>query len=189
MHNFGLMAKKNDVFTRMFLGAINGVLRSKLGSMCLLIAMLFLSGGLLWDATLDLYVVHHGKRVVAPVVEEYACREGGYTTRYRYPGASSGNPLHIFQSLWIDSRGASDIGVANTMGTSTCQRALGTVTVAYLPDSPRVHAVVGDRTGFLFFLIGTVCLGASMGLMWNLKRLGRDEPALALPGWPEPCHG
>jgi hypothetical protein len=26
--------------------------------------------------------------------------------------------------------------------------------VAYLPDDPRVHVVVGDRTSFLFYAIG-----------------------------------
>ncbi len=37
----------------------------------------------------------------------------------------------------------------------------------------------------LMFLIGTLCPGLSIALIWNLSRLGRDEPSLVAPGWPE----
>lgn len=184
MHRHGIFARQNDVFTTMFLGLINGILRSRLASCCLLVAMMSLATALIWNASVDQYVLREGQRVAVPVVDETWHSKSGYTTKYHYPGAGQGNPLHFFDSFFVQNGQPKDIGIANTFGTqSKCRPGQEMVTVAYLSDNPRVHVVVGDRTSFLFFAIGALCLAASGGLLWNLSRLGRHESALVVPGW------
>lgn len=184
MHRHGIFARQNDMFTTMFLGLINGMLRSRLASCCLLVLLMFLATALIWNASVDQYVLREGRRVAVPVVDENWNSKSGYTTKYRYPGAGQGNPLHFFDSSFVQSGQSKDIGTANTFGTpSKCRPGQEMAMVAYLPDDPRVHVVVGDRTSFLFYAIGALCLAASGGLLWNLSRLGRDEAALVVPGW------
>jgi hypothetical protein len=184
MHQSGIFARQNDVFTTMFLGTLNGMLRSRLASCCLLVVMMFLATALIWNASVDQYVLREGRRVAVPVVDETWHSKSGYTTKYRYPGAGQGNPLHFFDSFFIQSGQSKDIGIANTFGTqSSCRPGHEMAMVAYLPNDPRVHVVVGDRTSFLFYAIGALCLAASGGLLWNLARLGRHEQSIVIPGW------
>lgn len=184
MHQSGIFARQNDVFTTMFLGTLNGMLRSRLASCCLLVVMMFLATALIWNASVDQYVLREGRRVAVPVVDETWHSKSGYTTKYRYHGAGQGNPLHFFDSFFIQSGQSKDIGIANTFGTqSSCRPGHEMAMVAYLPNDPRVHVVVGDRTSFLFYAIGALCLAASGGLLWNLARLGRHEQSIVIPGW------
>lgn len=186
MHNFGIMAGKNDIFSTMFMGAINRMLRSQLATAGLLILMANLATALLWNAGVDWYVISHGKRVKAAVVSETYHNKSGFSTRYRYPGAGLGNPMHFLDSFFLDKNGPSDIGIANTFGMlSGCNPRQAMLTVAYLPENPRVHAVVENRGVFVFFLIGTLCMIISGALLWNFVRLGRGEPSMALPAWQE----
>lgn len=124
--------------------------------------------------------------MTVPVVRERWSAEGGYTTYYRYAGAGHGNPLRFFDSFFVDANRGADIGVANTFGTqSSCSPQSATVTVAYLPDNPRIHVVEEDRTWFIMFLIGSLCLVVCGALIWNFLRLEKGEASLALPGWPD----
>lgn len=187
MHSRGIFAGRNDIFSELFRGTINAALRSRVASACLLVVMMFLATALLWNAGVDHYVISNGKRVTVPVVDEKWNSKSGYLTHYRYPGAGHGNPLHFFDSFFVDQKRGSDIGIANTYGTkSSCRPGSATVTVAYLPNDPRIHTVVEDRSAFLFLMIGTLCVFLSGALIWNLSRLGNDQPSLILPGWPEP---
>jgi hypothetical protein len=88
---------------RCFLALINGMLRSRLASCCLLVVMMFLATALIWNASVDQYVLREGRRVAVPVVDETWNSKSGYTTKYRYPGAGQGNPLHFFDSFFIQS--------------------------------------------------------------------------------------
>lgn len=185
-HSSGIFARKNDIFSDMFRGAINAALRSRVATGCLLVAMMFLTAALLWNAAVDRYVLSEGRRVTVPVVSERWSSEGGYTTYYRFAGAGHGNPLRFFDSFFVDASRGSDIGVANTFGTqSGCSPKSATVTVAYLPDNPRIHVVEEDRTWFIMFLIGSLCLVVCGALIWNFLRLEKGDASLALPGWPD----
>lgn len=185
----GIMEHKNDIFSTMFLGLINSMLRSRWASAILMAVMMFRGTALLWDAGVDHYDVSNGKRVTVPVIGETWNSKSGYSTRYRYPGAGQGNPLRFFDSFFVDPARGTDVGIANTYGTqSRCNTGAATLTLAYLPQNPRIHAVVEDRSGIVLLLIGTMCVGAAGALIWNLSRLGHNEAPLVLPGWPATSH-
>lgn len=179
-HSSGYFARKNDIFSNTFRGLINAALKSRTATTVLAVVILFLAVALIWNASVDAYVLSQGKRVAASVVGERRSSRGGYTTYYRYASAGQGNPLRLFDSFFRDGSRGRNVGVASTFGAPS-----GRVTVAFLPGNPRIHVVVEDRTWFVMLLIGTICLLAGGALIWNLRRLGRDEAALSLPGWPE----
>ena len=185
----GIMEHKNDIFSTMFLALINSMLRSRWASAILMAVMMFLGTALLWNAGVDHYVVSNGKRVTVPVVGESWNSKSGYSTKYRYPGAGQGNPLRFIDSFFIDAVRGPDVGIANTYGTqSRCYPVAATLTVAYLPQNPSIHAVVEDRSGIVLCLIGLICVGTGGALIWNLSRLGHNEAPLVLPGWPATSH-
>lgn len=185
----GIMEHRSDIFSTMFLGSINSMLRSRWASAILMAIMMFLGTALLWNAGVDHYVVSNGRRLTVPVVGETWNSKSGYSTKYRYPGAGQGNPLRFFDSFFTDPGRGVDVGIANTYGTqSRSNPGTATLTVAYLPDNPRVHTVVEDRSGIVLFLVGTMCVGIAGALIWNLYRLGRDDAPLVVPGWPNASY-
>lgn len=182
MNNFGIFGRGNDPLSNACVAMVNRCLRSPGVSAVMMMGMLFLSGLLLWDAAVDRYVATHGKRVSAKVIDETWHRQSGYSTVYQYPGAGRGNPMHFLDSFFVNAKRPADHGIANTYGMLTgCNVSNPTVTVAYLPDNPRIHVVLEDRSAFKLFLVGTVCVVISFGLIWNLIRLSRSETPLVLP--------
>ena len=90
--------------------------------------------------------------------------------------------MHFLDSFFVDADRPANHGIANTYGIlSGCGVRNPTVSVAYLPDNPRIHVVLEDRSSFKLFLVGTLCLLISFGLIWNLVRLSRSEAPLVLP--------
>lgn len=182
MNRHAIPAQQNDVCTPMSSGIISDMLRSRVVSYFLLMVMMLLTTATIWNASVDQYVLREGRRVAVPVIDETRNSMSGYTTRYRYPEAGQGNPLHFFESFFIEGGQPNDIGIARTFGTQSKWRPGEEMAiVAYLPNNPRVHVVVDDYTSYLLYAIGALCLTVTGGLLCNLPRLGRDEPALDAP--------
>jgi hypothetical protein len=179
MQQPGISARQNDVFTSVSPGMPGCTLLFRVIRYCLPMVTISLATASIWNASVDQYVLREGRQVAVPVVDETWSSLSGYTTTYRYAEAGQGNPLHFFESFFIRSDQPRDIGIAHTFGTQSEWRpGPEMAVVAYLPNNPRVHVLVDDFTSYLSYAIGALCLAVTGGLLCNLPRLGRDEPAL-----------
>lgn len=181
----GYFAQTNDPISELFRAFLNRLLRSVAANVVLL--GLFSAGAfsLGWNTCANQYVLARGQRTTVPVLDEQ-WDDSFASTRFQFFAAGERNTLRLFADVFRPSGLASDVGVATTSG---CRRDCATgqrhATIAYLPDSPGNHLLTNDAAIVLEPLFAVFCLLISYALCWNLIRLQRGGPALAIPSWPE----
>ncbi|MCA9192537.1 MAG: hypothetical protein KDB03_12270 [Planctomycetales bacterium] len=174
---------RDDPVSTMFLGLINRLLRSTIGSSMILFASIGLLAIGVWNFGVDYYVIQKGVEEEAAITNASNADDAGYTVEFAYRYGSQPDNLRMVEP-WLQKH-VDGKGYCNLLTKpGGCRKAYGTVTVTYLPDNPGVYVVKQDQLlqlvrGFITILAGLVA-GATG---WNILRMGAGQESLRMPSW------
>lgn len=184
MFDSGPYAYRDDPLSDAFRGAINAVLRSRVGTAAMFVGLMSVAGIGIWNGLVDIYVAKHGVTEEVRVLNSPRHDgQSGYQVEFAYQHGDQPDTLRIWEPRWQDLRpGIGMCFLANN--PVSCGQTNASVNVIYLADSPGVYVVEGSNPSrFGIWLVTVIVFLMAMGCLGNWILLTWTGQALGLPSW------
>lgn len=184
MFDSGIYAYRDDPVSKVCVGLVNRMLRSRWATAGMFIFSSTVTGIGVWNGLVDIYVAKHGVTESARVMNLSGYQQdSGYQVDFAYRYGDRPDTLRVFEPWWQNR----EPGVGScrmTRNPSSCRDPTPSVHVTYLTDSPGVYIVEGaESTRMVMWILTTIPFLVAVGCLANWILLTLRIGPLSLPSW------